>query len=37
MANGMRVFNYGAINSDGLVIHGEVMAMDAEKLQTIIK
>jgi type II secretory pathway component PulF len=29
MANGMQVFNYKAINSDGLVIHGEIMAMDA--------
>jgi type II secretory pathway component PulF len=37
MANGMQVFNYKAINSDGLVIHREVMVMDAGGAEAMLR
>jgi type IV pilus assembly protein PilC len=37
MTKGMQVFNYKAINSDGLVIHGEVMAMDAGGAEAMLR
>jgi type IV pilus assembly protein PilC len=37
MTGGMRVFNYKAINSEGQMLHGEVMAMDAPGAETILR